>query len=301
MNPYFNAMEVANISGQQPGAPMADSPLLHCKNCGTEMRSRYAYCPDCGQATEDKVVSFASIIRDFLEDYFSFDSKVFRSLRPLLFQPGFLTKEYVQGRRARYIPPLRMYLTISLITFLLLATNKPNLTTYRVGSQEITAEELEEIKKDMNNPERGATITEAQEAAITEAFWDNFFNSYLPKLFFLLVPFYALILYALYRRSRHYYVEHLIFSLHFHSFVFVALLFYLLVSSYLSAQYVLLNQLLVSLLLLGVLVYLFLALKRVHGQDFGRTAVKFTLMIGSYAVSFLIFSAIALYISYSMK
>ncbi len=152
----------------------------------------------------------------------------------------------------------------------------------------------------MNNPEGGATITEAQEAANTEAFWDNFFNSYLPKLFFLLVPFYTLILYALYHRTRSYYVEHQIFSLHFHSFVFVALLFYLLVSYYLLAQYVLLNQLLVSLLLLGVLVYLFLALKRVHQQNFWRTGVKFALMIGSYAISFLVFSATALYLSYLM-
>lgn len=264
------------------------------------MPSRYAYCPDCGQATENKIVSFASIARDFLEDYFSFDSKVFRSLRPLLFRPGFLTQEYINGRRARYIPPLRMYLTISLLTFLLLATNKPSLTTYQIGSEAITAEELEEIKKDMRNPEGNVTITEAQEAAITEVFWDIFFNSYLPKLFFLLVPFYALILYVLYRRTRRYYVEHLIFSLHFHSFVFVALLFYLLVSSYLSAQYVWLNQLLVSLLLLGTLVYLFLALKRVHQQTFSRTAIKFALMIGSYAISFLLFSAITLYVSYSV-
>ncbi len=272
--------------------------VLTCANCTTELKPKFAFCPVCGQSTEPKVESFGEVAKTFLEDYFSFDSKVFRSLRPLVTNPGFLTNEYIQGRRVRYIPPLRMYVTISLLAFLLLAINKPSRTQLQSGSEEISALELDEIQKDLSTayPRSADDVIDVE-----EAFWDNFFDSTLPKLFFIMVPLYGLIQAMLYQRQRRYYMEHLIFSLHFHSFVFLMLLVYMLISSYVSARHASFNGLLMTILSGVTLVYLFIALKRVYGQSIAKTTVKFGLLLASYSATFIVFSLIALFAYYSFR
>jgi hypothetical protein len=277
--------------------PQTPSPA--CSNCGEVLQPRFAYCPACGQQTGRRIVPFVALAKEFGEEYFSFDSKILRSLYPLLLRPGFLTVEFLQGRRARYIPPLRMYLTISLLAFLLLAVNKPSLTRYHAGAEEITAEELVEIQRELATAPGGPARAEMEDV-LADAFWDNFFNSVLPKLFFVMVPLAAVILFALYRKTSRYYMEHLIFSLHFHSFVFVLLSGYLLISSYLFSGKVLVNQVLLTILLVTVLVYLLVALRRVHGQPAGKTLLKFSVLVGSYTVAFLVSLMAALLINYSM-
>lgn len=274
------------------------TPPEACPNCGIQLAAQFAYCPACGQGTDRRIDSFNEISKDFLEEYFSFDSKVFKSLLPLLYKPGFLTDEYVQGRRARYIPPLRMYLTISLLAFLMLAVNKPRQTRYEAASAEITADEMAEIRKNVEAENAVDALTGGGPAA--EQFWNDFFGSTLPKLFFVMVPFYALILAALYRRRSRYYVEHLVFSLHFHSFVFVVLLLYMLVSSYVFRGMASLNMALMGLLAMAILVYLFAALKKVYQQDYLKTTVKFSLLVGGYSITFIVFSLLALFAYYSV-
>ncbi|MDJ1468880.1 DUF3667 domain-containing protein [Cytophagaceae bacterium DM2B3-1] len=273
---------------------------LTCANCGSELKPTFSFCPDCGQSTEPKVESFGMVVKEFLEDYFSFDSKVFRSLLPLLFRPGFLSIEYIQGRRARYIPPLRMYLTISLLAFLMLAVNKPSRLQYQSDSQEISSTELEELKDDIDE-DYAARDQENDIITVEDAFWDSFFDSTLPKLFFVMVPLYGLIQAMLYWRQRRYYMEHLIFSLHFHSFVFVVLLVYMLISSYLLAGMAFLNRTLMLTFTGGILLYLYFALKRVYGQNYFKTSLKFGLLLASYTITFILFCLIALFGYYSFR
>ncbi len=284
---------------QPPETQPVDSHSPGCTNCGTDLQPTFVFCPACGQSTEPKVESFGAVAKDFLEDYFSFDSKVFRSLLPLIVNPGFLTNEYIQGRRVRYIPPLRMYVTISLLAFLMLAINKPGRTQFQSDSTEISSSELAEIQKDI--AESYAQPSTNEVITVEDAFWDTFFDSTLPKLFFVMVPLYGLIQALLYRRQKRYYMEHLIFSLHFHSFVFVVLLLYMLVSSYLSAGHASFNRVLMTTLSGGILAYLFFALKRVYGQNYGKTTVKFALLLASYTATFVVFSLMAVFAYYSLQ
>ena len=90
----------------------------HCLNCGTEIGDAN-YCPGCGQLNSDRKVSLRQLLGDFFGDWFAFDSKWFRSLRPLLLKPGFLTREYLAGRRTAYILPLRFYIFTTLLFFVL--------------------------------------------------------------------------------------------------------------------------------------------------------------------------------------
>jgi hypothetical protein len=87
-----------------------------CLNCHIDITD-YNYCPNCGQQNVDKQASLRDFLHDALGDLFTFDHKFFRSFKPLLFKPGFLTNEYNKGRRVNYILPLRLYFFVSLVFF----------------------------------------------------------------------------------------------------------------------------------------------------------------------------------------
>lgn len=97
-----------------------------CSNCGTELLKEENYCPNCGQKNTDLNISLHELIHDFAGDYFTFDSKFFRTIGPLIFKPGFVAKNFIDGKRQRYIAPLRIFIFLSFITFFLwgLAFNK---------------------------------------------------------------------------------------------------------------------------------------------------------------------------------
>ena len=115
-----------------------------CLNCGAQVAGRY--CQDCGQENLEPKESFGHLLRHFVEDLTHFDGKLFATLKPLLFSPGFLTKEYVAGRRASYINPIRMYLFISAMFFLLLVTFFVN-ENHRTEKQKKTTKEVSVLRK----------------------------------------------------------------------------------------------------------------------------------------------------------
>lgn len=94
----------------------------HCLNCGVEIAASN-YCPHCGQINTTKRVPFKIFIHDFLGDYFTFDSRFFRSFVPLLKHPGHLTNEYNAGRRSLYILPLRLYVFTTVFFFFVISLN----------------------------------------------------------------------------------------------------------------------------------------------------------------------------------
>lgn len=87
-----------------------------CLNCSTIVQGRY--CHQCGQANILPHQNFWSLTRHFIYDVMHFDGKFFESLKHLLFRPGHVAKQYVRGKRASYLDPIRMYLFTSAIFFL---------------------------------------------------------------------------------------------------------------------------------------------------------------------------------------
>jgi hypothetical protein len=86
-----------------------------CLNCGTRLTGQY--CGQCGQRATSRFISIFELLRDAFGDLFELDSRLWRTLAPLLVRPGLLTRDYLEGRRARYMPPFRMYLVLSLLFF----------------------------------------------------------------------------------------------------------------------------------------------------------------------------------------
>jgi len=101
-------------------APAAPAGLDEtCRNCGAVLYGMY--CSRCGQSVRDRSRSVWTVIHELLQDFLHFDSRVLRTLVCLLFRPGRMTREYMLGRRGRFVPPLRLYLFSSLVFFLVLS------------------------------------------------------------------------------------------------------------------------------------------------------------------------------------
>ena len=86
-----------------------------CANCGAPMHGPYCYA--CGQPEKGMIRQLASVMHDVLDTVFNIDSRVFRSLVPLYFRPGYLTLEYFAGRRVRYVTPFRLFFFLCIVAF----------------------------------------------------------------------------------------------------------------------------------------------------------------------------------------
>lgn len=88
-----------------------------CLNCDATLSGQY--CWNCGQRGNIRLISLMELVRDAFGDMFELDSRLWRTLIPLAVRPGHLTRDYLRGRRARYMPPFRMYLVLSFVFFLI--------------------------------------------------------------------------------------------------------------------------------------------------------------------------------------
>jgi hypothetical protein len=100
-------------SNDSPPAATTDHGI--CGNCGTPLLGPHCYA--CGQPVTGLVRHFTSIIGDFLDSVFNFDARTPRTLWPLFVRPGFLTREYFEGRRVRYVSPVRLFFFLAIVTF----------------------------------------------------------------------------------------------------------------------------------------------------------------------------------------
>lgn len=142
----------ADATASEPSAVRADT----CANCGDALNG--PYCASCGQRAADRVVPLWRLANEFLEDLFEFDLRIVHTLPRFLFLPGSLTKEYVAGRRRRYVRPLRLYLFSSFLLFTLLAfTNIEGL------------QELWQINESIEAAERRAAEAEAAIDSLEQA------------------------------------------------------------------------------------------------------------------------------------
>lgn len=91
-----------------------------CLNCDADASGNF--CQHCGQETVLHPPSIAEFMHEFVGHYVALEGKLWQTLRFLILKPGRLTREYMEGRRVRYIQPLRVYLTLSLIFFALFKT-----------------------------------------------------------------------------------------------------------------------------------------------------------------------------------
>lgn len=117
-----------------------------CLNCGTLVQGKY--CHKCGQPNVIPRESFWAMITHFVYDITHFDGKFFDTVRIMLRKPGFLSLEYIKGRRASYLNPVRMYVFTSAFFFLVFfSISKTSVNTDFIGNNELTPAAREKLLK----------------------------------------------------------------------------------------------------------------------------------------------------------
>lgn len=105
-----------------------------CQNCGYTVEVEY--CSKCGQKNTETRQSFTHLVAHFAEDFTHYDGAFWKTIKYLIFRPAKLTKEYLEGHRMRYVPPVKLYIFISFVTFLLIGilSDKEYLENEESGS-----------------------------------------------------------------------------------------------------------------------------------------------------------------------
>jgi len=294
-----------------PGAEHAASPaaeVRRCRNCGAPAAGRF--CPECGQETALKLPTLREFLREAAGRYVALDGRFWRTIGLLVFRPGRLTREYLAGRRRRYVRPARLYLFSTLVFFAVsrffvapLNLELGDDTTSdgagkgppaKVERQVAPAKEDDGLYLDDHTRLR-LPETMPGSSALKKR-WQRFDSlsrdekayqltdgmlRYGPYAMFVLLPVVTLVLQMLYvGRHRRYpqrprlYGEHMVFAAHNHAFVFVA------GTAALVSPFAWLR----GIILTWIAVYLFWSLYRVYGGSRLGVAARGSILFLIYSI-----------------
>jgi hypothetical protein len=264
--------------------PVQQEETSQCHNCGAAVT--YHYCAVCGQETALHVPSAGEFIHEFVGHYVALEGRLWKTLALLLFKPGRLTAEYIAGHRVRYVQPLRVYLTLSILFFALIkfvgapvasfddTAGKQARAQYTAEVAQAKAEGVKDDKFELSfAPALEAKLNHFMEKSEAERvqLLTAAFYSYVPYAMFCLMPLFAFYLKLLYLGTGRYYGEHLLFALHTNAFAF-AIFSIMVLISYLSFG------LLTFLLIVWLMAYLPLAMRRVYGGGRVMTGVRWLVL-----------------------
>ena len=224
--------------------------MPQCRNCQSQLPG--AYCPTCGQHDIDLERPIWGLVGDLLKETFEVDGRLAVTLRTLFLSPGKLTSEFLAGRRRTYTSPLRLYLAISISFFILAA--------WAAGS--------------------GLLLEPGQDPGFDAAVQARFLSDDLPRLMFILLPAFALLLKLVYRQRL--YFDHLIFSLHLHSAAYVVFALILPLEEPAGEQ--IFHLILQLTLFIYFLAYFVLAMRRVYRSSWPAVALRSTAVLFVYGI-----------------
>lgn len=342
--------------------PVNDKPprFTHCEDCGAELHGRY--CSNCGQVAVDYHRSFRHVIADVAESFLNWDSKFVTTIGLLLIRPGWLTNQFIAGRRTRYLHPLRLYLLVSIAFFLCArlipfhgpkANDKTDLTPEGRAKVEEAMKQVPNLPADVRAKVKQALAEAAETPAPTEPglagapgaspsavqppakkpahkrpksgiqFGDEngpqgpfetwmqqrvkdklgeggtnvqlfveTLRSNISTMMLFCIPLFAFVLKILYIRKRRFYIEHLVYALHIHSFFYIAVL--LTSFSALAAKRWApsLERPLIWILVIAIVVQVFLSIRQVYRQGWFMTTFKF--FFGGFIYLFVIVLALVI-------
>ena len=220
-----------------------------CLNCGAALNG--PFCSQCGQRDIPPYPSIRELAMETVSEFSGWDGRLLNTVRTLLLRPGLLTHEFLEGRRARYISPLRLYLSVSVLYFLAAAAapnlqlaNGRSLSGIQIGVSTGAASSTapQRVATAANDAlGRGQPMTEAERQAALKDIqrapklmrpflrrvvgdpngFKHGLMETMPKMLFVLLPIFAGIV-ALFYHGRKY-PEHLYFAIHLQAFIFIAL------------------------------------------------------------------------------
>ncbi len=262
-----------------------------CANCNALLAGRY--CSACGQRADTQAHSLGHFLGEAAELLTHADSRAWATLWPLLARPGFLTREYFSGRRARYLQPFRLYLIMSVLFFVLSAVLGGGHTSAgraRGGEARTTnptgSWDCADVTTNLDWAK--ARVLPLLKAACHNIHADNgrqFSERVVHNLgraLFVFLPLMAALMKLLYWRPRRYYLEHLLLLIHNHAFAFLFLSIFMLATHWISSDG--LSGVLFLVATWYLVRYLYRSMKLVYGQSRRLTVLKFAVLGCAYLV-----------------
>jgi hypothetical protein len=259
--------------GAAPGCPECATVLVgeHCHGCGEKR-------PGARDLTVRHFFSEAAQELTSVEH-----SKLFHTVWALLLRPGFLTNEWKAGRRKRYLKPLNLCLGILAVSLFAYSIYKP-----------VSTFDLETLLKQNGNPQALKPLerlAEAKEMDVS-SFLDRVsekWQHYMTLMPLLIVGVFALVIQLVFIFSRRFFVEHLVFSMHFVSFTTLVTLLLWPVYFFIGIKRGPVNYAVIALKWLVDIVYMYFAVRAVYGLRPARTALASVLLVAGYFVTYLFF------------
>lgn len=275
-----------------------------CHDCAAPVDGKY--CSQCGQSSHVHVASAGEFIHHFIGHFVAAESKLWRTFGDLLLRPGKLTVDFISGRRTRHIDPLRLLLTISLLVFaaLKLQAYIVEALPEKAKPASVSQEEIPKLRDsslhvrlvvgvfDRISPSFVKHLAE-YEATPTSKRSEVVLHTWLkvgPTLILCLIPVVALMLKLLNAGTGWRYGEHLVFSIHLHSFILLNFLGWMLLEQVFAYA--------TEVALVSLIAYAFFAIRRMYGGSWpvllARLAGLVFLELKAFALLFTIAFCICL-------
>ena len=224
--------------------------MSQCRNCQAKLDGDY--CRSCGQKNIDLERPIWNLVGEIVKETFEVDGRAALTIKTLFLHPGLLTSEFLAGRRRKFTPPLRLYLVISISFFILVAWLAQS----------------------------GILLEPGQDPGFDAAVQARFLSDDLPRLMFLLLPVFALLMKGVYVRRL--YFDHLIFSLHLHCAAYVILAMMLPLEELANRNILLaITQVVV---LACFLVYFVVAVRRVYESSWLAATARSAIVLFGYMI-----------------
>ena len=220
--------------------------MSSCLNCGAELSG--PYCARCGQKDLQLERPLLGLIGGVLKETFDVDGRAARTLAALFMRPGLLSERFLAGQRQRYTSPVRLYLVVSVLFFVVVAWVA-----------------------------RSGILFDVNDDAIVEV---NVLADDLPRLMFVLLPVFALLLKVVYPGRLLF--DHLVHALHLHTAAYIVLAAALPLERAATGNVALLGLQTLPFLYLGG--YLLLSMRRVYAANWLATIAKAAVIAFSYVI-----------------
>ena len=242
-----------------------------------------SYCSACGQRVENHLQSLWDFLAEAAEVFTHADSRLWRTLAALLLRPGYLTQQFLAGRRASYLSPFRLYLVVSIVFFLVVSVTGAHPGNAAHASVSAANDLCRDSVSHVPGPD---WIREPFFSACLKSQADQgrelreLFIRNLGRAMFVFLPLLAAFMKLLYRRPARTYITHLVLLVHNHAFVF------LLMSLVLASLHWIHRDAPAVLLVRGLLCYLayylYRSMQRVYEEGWTRTLGKFSAVLLAY-------------------
>ncbi len=276
----------------------------HCHNCGSELHGQF--CSACGQKDKELHRPIAELTSELIDTIPAFDDRLLRTMKLFLRKPGQLAAEYLAGKRKQYLSPFKMYFFISFL-FFFSGSVYESAVKKELRKELLHADSLSTVINgdssalSIRNTDSGVSFTVNDTVQIQKLFGREFIEGFrsgknnptqffdkvkdhLPKIIFLLLPIFAVLLKIVYVRSGILFISHLVFSFTFHSFIF----FILLADSIIEWVFPKGVHLYANIILLTIPVYLYAGLRNMYAQSRWKTFVKVLLLTTAHGIIFIL-------------